>query len=39
MKACPDEPVNEERKKVVQMFGTLIYNPIYEKQKQVGPWK
>jgi NAD(P)-dependent dehydrogenase (short-subunit alcohol dehydrogenase family) len=37
MKACPDEPVNQKRKDVVKMFGTLIYNPIYEKQKQVGP--
>jgi NAD(P)-dependent dehydrogenase (short-subunit alcohol dehydrogenase family) len=37
MKACPDEPVNQKRKDVVKMFGTLIYNPIYEKQEQVGP--
>jgi NAD(P)-dependent dehydrogenase (short-subunit alcohol dehydrogenase family) len=37
MRACPDEPVNQKRKDVVKMFGTLMYNPIYEKQKQVGP--
>ena len=37
MRACPDEPVNQKRKDVVKMFGTLMYNPIYDKQKQVGP--
>jgi NADP-dependent 3-hydroxy acid dehydrogenase YdfG len=37
MRACPDEPVNQKRKDVVKMFGTLMYNPIYDQQKQVGP--
>jgi NAD(P)-dependent dehydrogenase (short-subunit alcohol dehydrogenase family) len=37
MRACPDEPVNHKRKDVVKLFGSLLYNPIYEKQKQVGP--
>jgi NAD(P)-dependent dehydrogenase (short-subunit alcohol dehydrogenase family) len=37
MRACPDEPVNQKRKDVVKMFGSLMYNPIYDKQTQVGP--
>jgi len=37
MRAVPDEPRNEERWAVVKNFGTIIYNPIYDKQKQVGP--
>jgi NAD(P)-dependent dehydrogenase (short-subunit alcohol dehydrogenase family) len=37
MRACPDEPRNEKRWEVVQHFGTVIYNDIYDKQKQVGP--
>lgn len=37
MRACPDEPVNQKRKDALKMFGTLMYNPIYEKQRQVGP--
>jgi NAD(P)-dependent dehydrogenase (short-subunit alcohol dehydrogenase family) len=37
IRAIPDEPQNEKRWEVVQHFGTIIYNPIYDKQKQVGP--
>lgn len=37
MRAIPDEPVNEERRKVLQTFGTLLYNPIYERQTTPGP--
>jgi NAD(P)-dependent dehydrogenase (short-subunit alcohol dehydrogenase family) len=32
MRAIPDEPVNEERRQVLETFGTLLYNPIYERQ-------
>ena len=37
MHACPDEPLNEKRWDVIKNFGTIIYNDIYDKQKQVGP--
>jgi NAD(P)-dependent dehydrogenase (short-subunit alcohol dehydrogenase family) len=37
MRAIPDEPVNAERKAVLETFGTLLYNPIYEKQTTPGP--
>ena len=38
LRAQPVEPRNEERAKVVAMFGTLLYNPVYDKQKAVdGP--
>jgi len=37
MRACPDEPRNEKRWEVIQHFGDIIYNDIYDKQKQVGP--
>jgi NAD(P)-dependent dehydrogenase (short-subunit alcohol dehydrogenase family) len=37
MRACPDEPPNKERADLLKNFGTLLYNPIYDKQKQVGP--
>jgi NAD(P)-dependent dehydrogenase (short-subunit alcohol dehydrogenase family) len=37
MRAIPDEPRNEKRWDVIMNFGTIIYNPIYDKQKQVGP--
>ncbi len=41
IRACPDEPRNEKRWSVIKDFGSAIYNPIYDKQKQVGPpdWK
>lgn len=37
MRACPDEPRNEERWEIVKNFGTIIYNDIYDKQQPVGP--
>jgi NAD(P)-dependent dehydrogenase (short-subunit alcohol dehydrogenase family) len=37
MRACPDELLNEKRWEVVKNFGTVIYNDIYDRQKQVGP--
>ncbi len=39
MRAIPDEPVNEQRKEVLKTFGTLLYNPIYDKQTTPGPLK
>jgi len=41
IRAIPNEPRNEKRWEIVKNFGTIIYNPIYDKQKQVGPpdWK
>jgi NAD(P)-dependent dehydrogenase (short-subunit alcohol dehydrogenase family) len=37
LRAVPDEPINEKRKEALKTFGTLIYNPIYDTQTQVGP--
>jgi NAD(P)-dependent dehydrogenase (short-subunit alcohol dehydrogenase family) len=37
IRAIPDEPRNEKRWEIMKNFGTIIYNPIYDKQKQVGP--
>ncbi|MDD5338636.1 MAG: SDR family NAD(P)-dependent oxidoreductase [Dehalococcoidales bacterium] len=37
MRACPDEPINTERYELLKKMGTLVYNPIYDKQEQVGP--
>jgi NAD(P)-dependent dehydrogenase (short-subunit alcohol dehydrogenase family) len=37
MRACPDEPRNEKRWEIIKNYGTVIYNDIYDKQKQVGP--
>jgi NAD(P)-dependent dehydrogenase (short-subunit alcohol dehydrogenase family) len=37
IRAIPDEPRNEKRWEIMKNFGTVIYNPIYDKQKQVGP--
>jgi len=41
LRAIPDEPINEKRAQVLKNFGTLTYNPIYEKQTTPGPleWK
>jgi hypothetical protein len=36
LRAVPDEPLNEPRAKLVRQFGTLIYNPIYDTQRQVS---
>lgn len=32
IKAFPDEPIDEMRLKELKTFGTLVYNPVYEKQ-------
>jgi NAD(P)-dependent dehydrogenase (short-subunit alcohol dehydrogenase family) len=37
MRACPDEPPNKKRWEIIKTFGTVYYNDIYDKQKQVGP--
>lgn len=37
LRAMPDEPLNEERYNVLKNFGSLIYNPVYDTQTQVGP--
>ena len=37
MRANPDEPFNEKRWDIIKNFGTVIYNDIYETQRQVGP--
>ena len=37
MRACPNEPPNEKRWEILKTYGTVIYNDIYDKQKQVGP--
>jgi NAD(P)-dependent dehydrogenase (short-subunit alcohol dehydrogenase family) len=41
IRAIPDEPRNEKRWEIIKNFGTIIYNPTYDKQEQVGPpdWK
>jgi NAD(P)-dependent dehydrogenase (short-subunit alcohol dehydrogenase family) len=36
LRAIPDEPLNEKRANLVRQFGTLMYNPIYDAQRQVG---
>lgn len=35
LRAMPDEPPNEARANLVRQFGTLMYNPIYDAQRQV----
>jgi NAD(P)-dependent dehydrogenase (short-subunit alcohol dehydrogenase family) len=37
IRAIPNEPRNEKRWEIMKNFGTIIYNDIYDKQKQVGP--
>jgi NAD(P)-dependent dehydrogenase (short-subunit alcohol dehydrogenase family) len=37
LRAIPDEPPNQKRHEVLKSFGTLLYNPIYEKQTTPGP--
>jgi len=38
LRAQPVEPINEERAETVKLFGTLMYNPIYDTQKVLdGP--
>jgi glutathione S-transferase len=36
LRAVPSEPINEPRANLVRQFGTLMYNPIYDGQRQVG---
>ncbi len=37
IRAIPDEPRNKARWEIMKNFGTIIYNDIYDKQKEVGP--
>ncbi|HEY95491.1 MAG TPA: SDR family NAD(P)-dependent oxidoreductase [Dehalococcoidia bacterium] len=37
MRANPDEPFNEKRWDIIKNFRTVIYNDLYEKQRQIGP--
>lgn len=37
IRAIPEEPQNEARWEIMKNFKTIIYNDIYDKQKQVGP--
>jgi NAD(P)-dependent dehydrogenase (short-subunit alcohol dehydrogenase family) len=39
LRSMPDEPLNTRRHEVIKSFGTLVYNPIYEKQTTPGPLK
>jgi NAD(P)-dependent dehydrogenase (short-subunit alcohol dehydrogenase family) len=32
LRAIPDEPINEAREQLLRGFGTLLHNPIYDKQ-------
>jgi len=36
LRAIPDEPPNVKRAAVLRGFGTLVYNPIYERQTTPG---
>jgi NAD(P)-dependent dehydrogenase (short-subunit alcohol dehydrogenase family) len=37
VRALPEEPPNTRRRDAVKMFGTLLYNPIYDAQQPVTP--
>ena len=37
LRACPDQPLNPQLHELLKKIGSLVYNPIYEKQTQVGP--
>ena len=37
IRAIPDEPPFKEREELIKKFGTLIYNPVYERQTTPGP--
>ena len=38
LRAQPVEPINQKRAETVKLFGTLLYNPIYDTQQVVdGP--
>jgi NADP-dependent 3-hydroxy acid dehydrogenase YdfG len=36
LKSVPDEPENRKRHETLKLYGTLLYNPIYEKQTTPG---
>jgi len=36
IRAIPDEPENKERHELIKKFGTLMYNPVYERQTTPG---
>jgi hypothetical protein len=36
LRAIPNEPPNVKRSAVLRGFGTLVYNPIYERQTTPG---
>jgi NADP-dependent 3-hydroxy acid dehydrogenase YdfG len=35
IRAIPDEPAHDKRAALIRQFGTLMYNPVYDAQKQV----
>ena len=37
LRAIPVEAPHEERAALVAQFGTLMYNPVYERQTTPGP--
>jgi NAD(P)-dependent dehydrogenase (short-subunit alcohol dehydrogenase family) len=37
LRAIPEEPLNARRAETLKVFGTLLYNPIYDGQKTVTP--
>ena len=37
LRACPDQPLDTNLHELLKKMGSLVYNPIYDKQKQVGP--
>jgi NAD(P)-dependent dehydrogenase (short-subunit alcohol dehydrogenase family) len=37
LRAVPDEPPNEKRRASLAPLGTLLYNPLYDKQTTPGP--
>jgi NAD(P)-dependent dehydrogenase (short-subunit alcohol dehydrogenase family) len=39
IRAVPDEPLNEKRYLLLKNYGTLLYNPIYDRQTTPGPFK
>jgi NADP-dependent 3-hydroxy acid dehydrogenase YdfG len=39
IRSIPDEPPNTKRHEALKAFGTLTYNPIYDKQTTPGPLK
>ncbi|HUN26302.1 MAG TPA: SDR family NAD(P)-dependent oxidoreductase [Steroidobacteraceae bacterium] len=37
VRALPEEPINVRRREALKVFGTLLYNPIYDSQHPVRP--